>query len=241
MGADRNVPRPRWSTLAWRPGTGASSPHGYGRARPCCWSQVAAFSHSNSVGSRTPCARAKASASNQERWTTGRYGSSALERSQTPLGAEVRRPSLRSCDVVLLLPGPALIGPPLAALVAAPLDEREVGGVGDRRLADQVAADVGAVQRPLVVVGEAVAGGADRARAGRDPDQLEAGRRRTLPRRDVAARLPARSRAGAPARASAASSRCAGARGAAPSRGCGRCRRRARRSLRACAGEPGSR
>ena len=81
-----------------------------------------------------------------------------LARSQTPLGAEVRRPRRRSRDVVLLLPRPALVRPPFAALVAAALDEREVGGVGDRRLADQVAADVGAVARALVVVGKAASG-----------------------------------------------------------------------------------
>ena len=61
----------------------------------------------------------------------------------------------RSRDVVLLLPRPALVGPPLAPLVAAALDERQLGGVGDRGPADQVAAHVGAVARALVVVGEA--------------------------------------------------------------------------------------
>src|SRR5438105_4328974 len=84
-----------------------------------------------------------------------------LARSQTPLGAEVRRPRRRSRDVVLLLPRPALVRPPLAALVAAALDEREVGGVGDRGLADQVAADVGAVAGAFVVVGKAALGSAD--------------------------------------------------------------------------------
>ena len=64
----RWVPNARWSRLAcWAEG-----------ARTLCvvWSQVAALSHSNSVGRRAPCARAKASASNQETWTTGLSGSS---------------------------------------------------------------------------------------------------------------------------------------------------------------------
>ena len=70
---------------------------------------------------------------------------------------------------------PSLVRPPFAALVATALDEGEIGGVGDRRAADQVVADVGAVARTLVVVGEGGCGRADRARAGRDLDQLEAG------------------------------------------------------------------
>ena len=61
-------------------------------------------------------------------------------------------------------------------------------------LADQVAADVGAVARPLVVVGEAVGGGADRARARRDLDQLEAGQRVRRRRAGVPLVRPARSR-----------------------------------------------
>ena len=41
---------------------------------PSSWPQVAAFSHSISVGRRASCARAKAAASNQETPTTGASG-----------------------------------------------------------------------------------------------------------------------------------------------------------------------
>src|SRR5205823_7126920 len=75
-----------------------------------------------------------------------------LELPEAPLRCAVRRPPTRSGDVVLLLPVPALIRPPLAALVAAALDERQIRGVRDRRMADQVCPDVRAVARALVVV-----------------------------------------------------------------------------------------
>src|SRR5947209_4604068 len=39
-----------------------------------------------------------------------------LQRSEAPLRGEVRRPASRSRDVVLLLPVPALVRPPFAAL-----------------------------------------------------------------------------------------------------------------------------
>ena len=99
------------------------------------------------------------------------------ERSQAPLGGEVRRPSARTGDVVLLLPRPALVRPPFAALVAAALGELEIRGVRDRRHADLVPAHIGAVARTLVVVREALRGGADDALARRNFGQLEPGRR----------------------------------------------------------------
>ena len=92
-----------------------------------------------------------------------------VEPPEAPLGAQVRRPPSRSSDVVLLLPRPALVGPPLATLVAAALDERQVGGVRDRGAADQVLAHIGAVMGALVVVGELTGGRADRAFAPGDP------------------------------------------------------------------------
>ena len=197
------------------------------------------------MGRRASCARAKASASNQETWTTGRCGSSGSELPRRHSAREVRRPARGSRDVVLLLPRPALVGPPLAALVAAALDEGQVAGVGDRRAADQVAANVGAVARALVVVGEAAA--RRRRSCSRRPGsrRARARRRSTRPGARAPSDPPAgpgsRSRAGARAGASAASSRCAAARGGAPSRGGGRRRLRARRSPRACAPRTASR
>ena len=143
----------------------------------CSWSQVAAFSHSISVGRRPACARAKASASNQEMWTTGRSGCSG---SSPDRRHSDRRSAVQPCwssDVVVLLPRPSLVGPPFTPLVTTPLHKRQVRGVGDRRAADQVPADVGAMTGPLVVVGKARGAGADGARAGRDLDQLEPGER----------------------------------------------------------------
>src|SRR5204863_4513181 len=84
-----------------------------------------------------------------------------------------RRPPSRSGDVVLLLPRPALVGPPVATSIAATFDEPQVGGVRDRGLADPVAAHIGLVLGALVVVGEAVRRSADHARTGRDVDQVE--------------------------------------------------------------------
>src|SRR4051812_40400310 len=69
-------------------------------------------------------------------------------------------------DVVVLLPRPALVAPPLAALVAAALAEAQPGRVGDRPARDAEAAELHAVARALVVVGEDVVGGAEHGRAG---------------------------------------------------------------------------
>ena len=44
-----------------------------------------------------------------------------LEPGQAPLGAKVGRPAPWSRDVVVLLPGPALVGPPFPSLVTTPL------------------------------------------------------------------------------------------------------------------------
>ena len=91
---------------------------------PSSWPQVAAFSHSISVGRRASCARAKAAASNQETWTTGasRSPASAAAWWVMSYSSFHAQPSSR---------------PPLAALVAAALGERQPGGVGDRRAADR--------------------------------------------------------------------------------------------------------
>ena len=62
-----------------------------------------------------------------------------------------------------------------AALVAAALGEVAPGGVGDRRAADAEGGQRDHVARALVVVGEALGGGADGRRAGGDLDRLEAG------------------------------------------------------------------
>ena len=94
-----------------------------------------------------------------------------------PLPPSVRAggPALRVGDVVVLLPRPALVGPPLAALVAAALDEAQEGGVGDRGAADAEGGEVAPVARALVVVGEALVRRAHRERPGGDVDGLEAG------------------------------------------------------------------
>ena len=158
----------------------AEAPQPQGNRRACArsWSQVAAFSHSPSVGRRAACALAKASASNQETWTTGSSGSSGAH---APVDAPLlppgraRRPGAGVGDVVALLPGPALVRPPLAAPIAAALDEPQERRVGDRRAADPEGGQVGAVARALVVVGEDALRCAERARAARDLDGLEAG------------------------------------------------------------------
>ena len=123
------------------------------------WVQVAAFSHSASVGSRAPRERAKASASNQETWHTGASG--------CPVSAsgQVR-------DVVVLLPRPALVAPPLAALVAAALGEVQPRRVGDRPARDAEGAELDAVAGALVVVGEDAVGGAERDGPGGDVEPL---------------------------------------------------------------------
>ena len=129
-------------------------------------------------------------------------------------------------DVVLLLPRPRLVGPPLAALVAAALDEGQVARVGDRDLADPEAAHVGLVARALVVVGEAVRD-RRRRRSGRRGRRCAPGRcTLALAGREAAlAACPARRRARR-ARSPGASSRCAGARGAGRARRASRRRRR---------------
>src|SRR3954449_1821601 len=83
-------------------------------------------------------------------------------------------PAPRVGDVVVLLPGPALVAPPLAPLVAAALGEGEPARVGHRRAADPEGGELGPVAGALVVVGEAEAAGADRARAAGHLDRLEA-------------------------------------------------------------------
>src|SRR5204862_272894 len=90
-----------------------------------------------------------------------------------PLRVQVRGPRSRSCDVVVLLPRPAFVGPPFAALIAAALDEREVCRIRHRCAGDQVGTNVGAMKRAFVVVGEMQRRRADRARAGGDLDELE--------------------------------------------------------------------
>ena len=69
------------------------------------WVQVAAVSHSASVGSRAPWARAKAAASNQLTWHTGRSGSrsrgpQAVCSHQDPSGrrAQCRGPVMSHCS-----------------------------------------------------------------------------------------------------------------------------------------------
>ncbi len=113
-----------------------------------------------------------------------------------PVAVPVQRP----VDVVLLLPVPGLVGPPLAALVAAALGERHPGAVGDRRAAEAEVAQLHAVARALVVVGEARRGGAQLALAARDRHQLQArvpagrGRRRAAQRAVEAAQPRERDR-----------------------------------------------
>src|SRR5437588_12600330 len=75
-------------------------------------------------------------------------------------------------DVVLLLPGPTLIGPPLAALVAAALAEAHPGLVGHRMASDAERGHVDDVARTLVVVGEVAIAEAHRRRARRYCDPI---------------------------------------------------------------------
>ena len=72
-----------------------------------------------------------------------------------------------------LLPRPALVGPPLAALVAAALGEGQPGGVGDRRAADREA-------RGRLRCG---AGARCRRRSRRRPRRARTGPRRSRPSR----------------------------------------------------------
>src|SRR4029078_10966922 len=85
-----------------------------------------------------------------------------------PLPPSVRAggPALRVGDVVVLFPRPALVAPPLAALVAAALDEAQEGGVRDRGAADAEGGEVAPVARALVVIGEALVRRAHRERSG---------------------------------------------------------------------------
>ena len=92
-------------------------------------------------------------------------------------------PPLWVGDVVVLLPRPALVRPPLAALVAAALGEAQEGRVGDRGAADAEARQVDQVARALVVEREAVIVGAHRELARRDLDRVEARAGRRAPRR----------------------------------------------------------
>ena len=105
-------------------------------------------------------------------------GVKRLELAQAPLGAQVRRPPCRPCDVVLLLPAPALFGPPLASLVSAALDERQVARVRYRSAADQEATHVCVEPLPLVVVRKSVRGCANGALARGDLNHLQSSRRR---------------------------------------------------------------
>ncbi len=87
-------------------------------------------------------------------------------------------------DVVLLFPRPAFVGPPLAPLVAAALDEAHParGADGPARDLERLKRD--RVARALVVVGEPARGGAHRERARGDLQPLLLlGRERRL-RRD---------------------------------------------------------
>ena len=131
-------------------------------------------------------------------------------------------------DVELLLPRPALVGPPLAAHVAAALAEVHPALVADREVRDLEGA-------------ERDARGGDarcRRRRRRRPRPSESARRRSGPAWMLPRILPRRlaGQAAAPrSRASGASSRSAGARGAAPSRTPRRRRRPRARAARACA------
>src|SRR5581483_6894473 len=98
-----------------------------------------------------------------------------LELSKTPLRIEVRGPRSRSRDVVVLLPRPALVGPPLAPAVSASFHEREVGGVRERRAGNLITAHIRVVTRSLVVIGEGAAGGADRACTSWNLDEVKPG------------------------------------------------------------------
>src|SRR4051794_35976586 len=83
------------------------------------------------------------------------------------------RPASRVCDVVTLLPGPALVSPPGPVLVAAAFGEREEGRVRHRETLYRKRAGRYSVTRPLVVVDKAaVAVGAHLELAGIDLDPL---------------------------------------------------------------------
>ena len=97
------------------------------------WFQVAAFSHSASVGRRAPCAAGEGVGLEPGDVAHGRVG--------VPRGhAAVVR------DVVVLLPRPALVRPPLAAHVAAALGEVQPRGVRDRAAGDAEGGDVDRVR-----------------------------------------------------------------------------------------------
>ena len=146
-------------------------------------------------------------------------------------------------DVVLLLPGPALVRPPLAPLVAAALAEAHPARVAHRPARDLEGGQLDRVARALVVVGEALRAGAPIAKG---PAGSSIHSRSSPPPAAAAAdrAWPARRRAAARrSPSSGASSLRAGARGAAPSRRSSRRRAPRARSPRRCARArpPGSR
>ena len=121
---------------------------------PSSWGRAA--SHSNSVGSRFPAQRAKASASSQETWRTGAarsIGSRSAHRRPRPVAVAGRLPVHRR------------LGPGV-------LDELDVGAVAHRRPLDLERGELDLVLRPLVVIGEAPTRRPDRVFAGLDPDRL---------------------------------------------------------------------
>ena len=199
-------------------------PTGRGRAAPDSWSQVAAFSHSASVGSRAPkrsCDGVGLEPGDVHHGLVGVRSAPCCPQRPAAVHSPVGPvgPALGVCDVVLLLPPPTPRRrhhgrrryPP-------PSTNRQVRGVGDRRAADPERAHVGVVPGQLVVVGE---------------DALAARRSCTAPPgiRTLSSPVatgsigpgPRRGTAGAwwtgvRARSSAASSRRADARGAGPAR-----------------------
>ncbi len=142
-------------------------------------------------------------------------------------------PALRVRDVVVLLPGPALVAPPLAALVAAALGEGQPGGVGDRRAADPEGGQLDARGAGARCRRRSRGG---RRRACTGPAGTSTGSRPGVAARRGRARRGRRARergAAGRARSPAASSRRAAARGAAPARPARRRRGRARRARHA--------
>ncbi len=119
------------------------------RPAPTRRARGAAASHSNSVGSRLPAQRAKASASSQETWMTGGPGRRGRG---GPSPATPSRPRRR-------LPVHRRLGPRL-------LDEGDVGAVGHRGSVDLEGGELDRVAGPLVVVGEARTRRADLVLAG---------------------------------------------------------------------------
>ena len=106
----------------------------------------------------------------------------------TQPGPALAEPERRRPLAGLAAPPPAGRGPQPLVVVAAGLDERAVGGVGDRHRVDEVRRHVDLVRGPLVVQRPRVGGRAHRERAARDQhlggaDQRR-GRRQGVGRRE---------------------------------------------------------